>query len=77
MVTDKELSMKREEAKEKREEAKEKEKREWETLLTTDKQKNPYLAVIAEHLFWMSLLAKISIIIIAIGIFTLIKDKIV
>ena len=68
MVTDKELSMKREEAKE---------KREWETLLTTDKQKNPYLAVIAEHLFWMSLLAKISIIIIAIGIFTLIKDKIV
>ena len=42
---------------------------EWEILLDKDKKKNPYLFLISEHLWWVALWVKISLVLMVISIF--------
>ena len=40
----------------------------WQAILEKDKEKNPHLFLIADHLWWLALMAKISIVMAVIAL---------
>jgi len=40
----------------------------WQTILEKDKEKNPHLFLIADHLWWLALMVKISLVMMVLSI---------
>ena len=40
----------------------------WQAILEKDKEKNPHLFLIADHLWWLALVAKISLVMVVLSI---------
>ena len=43
----------------------------WQAILEKDKEKNPHLFLIADHLWWLALVAKIALVMIVLQFFIL------